>query len=82
MCNFAPKVGWKMCKTRNKLGMKMCRYVQKKATTGNAKSIRTVLKHPEKYHVTRVIKLGDYNVGFSEQLFTLPMYMAFLLKEV
>lgn len=59
-----------------------CTPVECKATTGNAKSIRTVLKHPEKYHVTRGIKLGDYNVGFSEQLFTLPMYMAFLLKEV
>ena len=82
MCNFAPKVGWKMCKTRNKLGMKMCRYVQKKATTGNAKSIRTVLKHPEKYHVTSAIKLGDFNVGRNDALLTLPMYMTFMLTEV
>jgi len=59
-----------------------CVPVESKATTGNAKSMRTVLKHPEKYHVTSAIKLGDYNVGRSDQLLTMPMYMAFLLTEV
>ena len=53
-----------------------------KATTGNAKSMRTVLKHPEKYAVTSALKLGDYNVGREGQLLTLPAYMAFLLTEV
>ena len=47
-----------------------------KATTGNAKSMRTVMSHPEKYHVTNAIKLGDYNIGRKDQLLTLPMYMA------
>ena len=56
--------------------------VECKATTGNAKSMRTVLKHPEKYHVTSAIKLGDYNIGKSNEQLTLPMYMAFLLTEV
>ena len=59
-----------------------CTPVECKATTGNAKSMRTVLSHPEKYHVTNAIKLGDYNIGRKDQLLTLPMYMAFLLKEV
>lgn len=59
-----------------------CTPVECKATTGNAKSMRTVLKHPEKYHVTGGLKLGDNNVGYSDQLLTLPMYMAFLLTEV
>lgn len=59
-----------------------CTPVECKATTGNAKSMRTVLKHPEKYHVTGALKLGDYNVGYSDQLLTLPMYMSFLLTEV
>ena len=56
-----------------------CTPVECKATTGNAKSMRTVLKHPEKYHITRALKLGDYNVGRKDQLLTLPMYMAILL---
>ena len=59
-----------------------CTPVECKATTGNAKSMRTVLKNPEKYHVTEGVKLGDYNVGNSDKLLTLPMYMAFLLTEV
>jgi predicted AAA+ superfamily ATPase len=57
----------------------LCTPVECKATTGNAKSLRTVLGHPEKYHVTSAIKLGDYNVGKKDMLLTLPMYMAFLL---
>ena len=59
-----------------------CTPVECKATTGNAKSMRTVLKHPEKYHITSAFKLGDYNIGRNEELLTLPMYMAFLLTEV
>ena len=57
-----------------------CVPIECKATTGNAKSMRTVLGHPEKYHVDYAIKLGDYNVGKKDKLLTLPMYMAFLLK--
>ena len=60
----------------------LCTPVECKATTGNAKSMSTVLKHPEKYHVTNALKLGNYNIGRKEQLLTIPMYMAFLLTEV
>lgn len=56
-----------------------CTPVECKSTTGNAKSMRTVLNHPEKYHVNSALKLGDYNIGRSGQLLTIPMYMAFLL---
>lgn len=59
-----------------------CTPIECKATTGNAKSMRTVLNHPEKYHVTNAIKVGDYNIGRKEHLLTLPIYMAFLLTEV
>ena len=59
-----------------------CTLVEVKANTGNVKSTKTVLRHPEKYHVTQAIKLGDYNIGLSEQILTLPLYMAFLLREI
>lgn len=59
-----------------------CIPVECKARTGNAKSMRTVLSHPEKYHVEEAIKLGDYNIGKKDNMLTLPMYMAFLLTEV
>lgn len=55
--------------------------VEVKATTGNAKSAKTILNHPEKYHVSQCLKLGDYNIGRSGQILTLPLYMGFLLVE-
>lgn len=60
---------------------KNCTLVEVKAKDGNAKSVKTVLSHPEKYHVHHAIKLGDYNIGRAGNILTLPMYCAFLLKE-
>ena len=59
-----------------------CTLVEVKAVTGNTKSTKTILKHPEKYHVYHAIKLGNYNIGRSEQILTLPLYMAFLLRDI
>ncbi|MBQ9009120.1 MAG: ATP-binding protein [Clostridia bacterium] len=50
-----------------------------KATTGNTKSAKTLLDHPETYHVGGAIRLGDYNVSRAGNILTLPFYMAFLL---
>lgn len=58
-----------------------CVPVEVKANSGNTKSTKTVLQHPEKYHVRNAIKLGDYNVGRNDQILTLPLYLAFLLTE-
>lgn len=55
--------------------------VEVKANTGDTKSTKTILSHPEKYHVGKAIKLGDYNVGRNEKILTLPLYMGFLLTE-
>lgn len=59
-----------------------CTLLECKANTGNAKSVKTILCHPDKYHVNAAIKLGDYNIGRSERLLTLPLYMAFLLSDL
>ena len=59
-----------------------CTPLECKARTGNAKSMKTLLKHPEKYHFYHALKVGDYNIGRSNQLLTLPFYMAFLLTEI
>lgn len=58
-----------------------CTLVEVKASNGNTKSTRTVLNNPDKYHVEQAIKLGDYNIGRTDNILTLPSYMAFLLKE-
>lgn len=59
-----------------------CVPVECKAKDGNAKSLRTVLNHPEKYHVNYALKLGDYNIGRKDNCITLPFYLAFMLTEV
>ncbi|MCD8154878.1 MAG: DUF4143 domain-containing protein [Clostridiales bacterium] len=59
-----------------------CVLVEVKANTGNTKSTKTILRHPEKYHVQQAIKLGDYNVGRNGQILILPLYMAFLLRSL
>ena len=58
-----------------------CVPVEVKARDGNAKSVKTVLKHPEKYRVDSAIKLADLNIGRTGAILTLPLYMAFLLTE-
>ena len=59
-----------------------CTPLECKSRTGNAKSLSTLLKHPEKYHVYHALKVGDYNVGREGALLTLPLYMGFLLTKV
>ena len=58
-----------------------CHLVEVKATTGNTKSAKTILAHPEKYHVADVIKLRQYNVGKTDNILTIPLYLGFLLIE-
>lgn len=55
--------------------------IEVKATSGNAKSTKAILAHPEKYHVSGAIKLGDYNVGRNGRVLMIPLYMGFLLRE-
>lgn len=57
-----------------------CTLVEVKSTTGNTKSTKTILAHPEKYNVYDAIKFGKYNIGRKDKILTLPLYMAFLVK--
>ena len=59
-----------------------CVLVEVKAKDGNIKSSKTILSHPEKYHVNHAIKLGDLNVGSSGQFLTLPLCMTLLLRQL
>lgn len=58
-----------------------CYLIEIKAATGNVKSAKTILAHPEKYHVDGVIKLGQYNIGKVDKMLTIPLYLGFLLTE-
>lgn len=59
-----------------------CMPLECKAKTGNTKSLKTLLKHPDKYHIYHALKVGDYNIGRSEQTLTIPFYMAFMLTDL
>jgi hypothetical protein len=52
-----------------------------KAKSGKAKSLRTVLNNKNIYHINNAIKLGRYNVGREKEVFTIPLYMGFLVKD-
>ena len=58
-----------------------CTLVEVKATTGNAKSLKTVLKNYDKYHIDQAFKFGNYNIGRTGPILTLPLYMGFFLTE-
>lgn len=58
-----------------------CVLIECKSSSGNVKSTKTILKHPEKYHVNKAIKLGDYNIGLKDNILTLPLYMGFLIDD-
>ena len=55
--------------------------IEVKAKNGDVKAAKTILKNKEIYHVDSLIKLGDYNVGYENNILTLPYYMAFLINE-
>ena len=53
--------------------------VEAKAKSGNTKSSRTVMNHPEHYGKTKLIKIGDYNISQEGDIITIPHYMTFAL---
>lgn len=57
-----------------------CVPIEVKAKTGNAKSLNTVIKNIDVYHIDLGMKFGNYNIGRSNNILTLPLYMLFLLK--
>ncbi len=53
--------------------------VEAKATTGNTKSSRTIMRNPDHYGKTKLIKIGDYNVSEEGDTITIPHYLTFAL---
>lgn len=91
MADILGKIGRKLYYFHKSSGLELdfvipykgkCTPLECKATTGNTKSLKTVLKHPEHYHVYHALKVGDYNVGRNGPILTIPFYMAFMLTEV
>jgi len=51
------------------------------ANHNRSKSLAALIRN-EKYHdIRHGIKLGDFNISFSENIYTFPYFCAFLLKK-
>ena len=59
-----------------------CVVLEVKAKSGKTKSLTTVLKNRNVYHVCNAIKLGQSNVGREGEILTIPLYMGFLIEDV
>ena len=55
--------------------------IEVKATNGNSKSLKEVLTNPKYDKVNFAIKLARSNIGYSNGIFTIPIFYSFLLKE-
>jgi len=53
--------------------------IEAKAKTGNTKSSKTVMSHPNHYGNTKLIKIGDYNISEEGDIITIPHYLIFAL---
>lgn len=53
--------------------------VEAKAKNGNTKSSKTIMSHPEHYGKTKLLKIGNYNIGEEGDVLTIPHYMVFAL---
>lgn len=91
MADFLCKSGQKLYYFRKDSGLEIdflvrydgeCVLVEVKANTGKAKSMNTVLKNKDTYHVNHAFKLGNYNIGRVGAVLTIPLYMGFLLKDI
>ena len=90
MADFLCKSGQKLYYFQKDSGLELdflvrykgeCVVIEVKARTGKTKSLRTVLKNKNVYHVNHAIKLGKYNVGREDEVLTIPLYMGFLIKD-
>lgn len=90
MADFLCKSGQKLFYFQKDSGLEIdflvrlqgqCVLLEVKAKSGKAKSVATILKNKDTYHVNSAIKFGQYNVGRMGEVLTLPIYMGFLIKD-
>lgn len=90
MADFLCKSGQKLYYFHKDSGLELdflirfkgeCAILEVKAKSGKTKSMTTVLKNKDVYHVNHAIKLGQCNVGREGEVLTIPLYMGFLVKD-
>lgn len=59
----------------------MATLLEVKYKNGNTKSAKTILNNPNHYGKTKLIKIGDYNIGKNNGMLTIPHYLTFLINK-
>ena len=54
--------------------------IEAKTKNGKTKSSKTIMSNPDHYGKTKLIKIGDYNVGVENDVLSIPHYMTFLIR--
>lgn len=54
--------------------------IEVKSTNGNAKSLKEIINNKNKYDISSNFKLADANIGTTNGINTIPLYMAFLIE--
>lgn len=54
--------------------------IEVKSNNGNAKALKEILNNKSNYNVSNNFKLANANVGTTNGINTIPLYMAFLIK--
>ncbi len=54
--------------------------IEVKSNNGNAKSLKEILNNKDRYNINSNFKLTNTNIGITNGINTIPLYMAFLIK--
>ena len=68
-------ISWGVIRYRNELTL-----IKVKLNNGNAKSLKEILNNKDKYNTSSNFKLADTNIGITNGIHTIPLYMAVLIQ--
>ena len=54
--------------------------IKLKLNNGNTKSLKEILNNKDKYNTSCNFKLVDTNIGITNGIHTIPIYMSFLIQ--
>lgn len=54
--------------------------VEVKSNNDRSKSLATLIKNENYSDIKRGIKLGDFNIGYANNIYTFPYFCAFMIK--
>lgn len=55
--------------------------VEVKSNNDSSKSLSTLIRSDHYADIRHGIKLGDFNIGFANNIYTFPYFCAFMMKE-